>query len=69
MQDWIAEALHQSHKDEQRYHRETIKDLQVKYDRLQKTVHILYDDKVNGTITPQFFMEKSEMIRAKSKRH
>ena len=61
--DWIAEALRQSHEDEQRYHRETLKDLQAKYDRLQKTVHVLYDDKLEGTITPEFFLEKAEMIR------
>lgn len=58
--DWIRKALKESHKDEIEYHTTTQHDLQSRYDRIQKRLDNLYDDKLDEKISEDFYQRKFE---------
>lgn len=48
--EWVTDALRTSHVDEQRFHEEAVNRLQDRYNRLQKRLDAMYDDKLDGRI-------------------
>jgi DNA invertase Pin-like site-specific DNA recombinase/ssDNA-binding Zn-finger/Zn-ribbon topoisomerase 1 len=56
--NWIKKALKESHRDEIEYHRSCINELRERYERIQKRLSLLYDDKLDGKITSDFYEEK-----------
>jgi site-specific DNA recombinase len=61
--DWVTTALKDSHQDEKREHDARIKTLQDEDHRLQSRLDRMYDDKLDGTITTEFFNTKQEETR------
>jgi site-specific DNA recombinase len=69
--DWIREALKLSHKDEKEFHETQIKNLQVQHDKLQNRLEKIYIDKLDETVTDEFYnkmkrqwkKEKEEIFR------
>jgi len=55
---WIKKALKESHKDEIEYHNNCINELKQRYEKIQKRLSLLYDDKLDGKITSDFYEQK-----------
>ena len=56
--EWIKKALQESHQDEVEYHNKSLEELNHRYEQIQKRLNALYDDKLDGNITPEFYEEK-----------
>ena len=56
--EWIKKALKESHKDEIEYHNKSLGELNRRYERIQRRLNMLYDDKLDGKITPEFYEQK-----------
>ena len=56
--EWIKKALKESHKDEIEYHNKAIEELNRRYEQIQRRLNILYDDKLDGKIPPEFYEQK-----------
>ncbi len=56
--EWIRKALKESHSDEKEYHNNTITELNRQYALIQKRLDALYDDKLDGKITKEFYERK-----------
>jgi len=56
--EWIKKALKESHQDEIEYHNKAIEELNRRYQQIQRRINLLYDDKLDGKITPEFYEEK-----------
>jgi site-specific DNA recombinase len=52
---WVREALHASHADQRREHREAIERLRAEYDRLERRIEAMYIDKLDGKIGADFY--------------
>ena len=61
--NWMVTALKESHRDEKRDHDEAIARLQKQYTTLQNRLDAMYVDKLDGTVTRQFFDRQSELWR------
>jgi site-specific DNA recombinase len=62
---WLTKALSESHVDEQKQHAEAIERLKAEYDSLQKRLHELYSDKLEGRIDCDTFDTFAGDCRAK----
>jgi site-specific DNA recombinase len=60
---WMVTALKESHRDEKRDHDQAIARLQKQYTTLQTRLDAMYVDKLDGTVTREFFDRKSELWR------
>jgi hypothetical protein len=58
--DWVVTALKESHSEEKRYHNDTISTLQNQYKKLQDRIDAMYIDKLDGKVSENFFIRKSE---------
>jgi DNA invertase Pin-like site-specific DNA recombinase len=74
--EWVKKSLRESHGDEIHYHHQAIKELDHRYEQIQRRLNILYDDKLDGIITPEFYEQKfrqyteeKESILEAKKRH
>lgn len=56
--EWLKKALKESHADEVRYHNAALADLSSRLARTQQRVDTLYDEKIDGNITPEFYDKK-----------
>ena len=56
--EWIKKALKESHQDEIEYHNKAIEELNRRYEQIQRRINMLYDDKLDGKITPEFYEQK-----------
>src|SRR5215475_1482460 len=61
---WMVTALKASHSDTKRYHDEMMVTLQKQYQKLQSRLDAMYVDKLDGTISQQFFDQKSSEWRS-----
>ncbi len=73
---WIQKALKESHADEVQYHTSALSELNSRLTRTQQKVDVLYDEKLDGKITPEFYEKKFvqysqelEEVIASIKRH
>jgi len=62
--EWILTALRESHKDEKKYRDEMIARLQQQYSKIQSRLDAMYEDKLDGVISAEMFMRKSEAWEA-----
>lgn len=76
MADWIRDALKESHKDEMTYYTSSVSELNAQLERITNRLDRLYDDKLDGIITPETYKRKSaefikeqEEIQKRLKRH
>lgn len=58
--DWIAKALKESHGQEAEYHSQVMADLQRQHTLSESRLEALYDDKLDGKITKEFYQKKFE---------
>ncbi|MCE5200457.1 MAG: zinc ribbon domain-containing protein [Armatimonadota bacterium] len=56
---WVTTALKASHADQKRYRDSAITSLQQQYKKMQNRLDQMYEDKLDGKITQQFFDRKS----------
>lgn len=59
--NWLKEALKESHKDKKEYHNSQIDNLQKQYTKYNNRLDRLYEDKLDGIITKEFFEEKNKL--------
>ena len=62
--EWVVTALKESHSDEKRHHDEIIVQLQKECKKLQDRIDTMYVDKLDGSISPEYFDRKSNDWRA-----
>lgn len=74
--EWVKTTLLESHDDEKRFHEESIAKLQAERQRLKDRIETMYVDKLDGTVSMDFFERKSsewreelELIRQQIDRH
>lgn len=56
--NWVKKALKESHSDEMSYHNKCFNNLNKRYAQTQTRLDMLYDDKLDGKITPEFYDKK-----------
>jgi len=56
--EWVQKALKESHQDEIAYHQKSREEVNHRYEQIQKRLDMLYDDKLDGKITPEFYEAK-----------
>ena len=61
--DWVKQALQASHREERAFHDQAINTLQAQYTRIQERLDQAYIDKLDRTITEEFWRSKSEHWR------
>ena len=61
---WVREALHMSHEEQQRYHRDAVSRLQRQQAAIQKRVDVLYEDRLDGRIHVATYEQKANEMRA-----
>jgi site-specific DNA recombinase len=66
--EWVRDALHASHADERREHKEAIKRHQAEYKRLQDRINAMYVDKLDGVVDTAFFENMSNQWRDEQNR-
>jgi len=59
--NWLKEALKESHKDKKKYHDKQIENFQKQYTKYNNRLDRLYEDKLDGIITKEFFEEKYKL--------
>ena len=63
--EMIVTALRDSHRDEREFHAATVERLQDEAKRMQARLDALYEDKLDGKITEDFWARKNAEYRAK----
>ena len=58
--EWIRKALKEIHKDEINYHETIVNDLNAQYLRIKNRLDRLYDDKVDGLLSKERYLQKQE---------
>ncbi len=56
--NWLVQALGESHQEEKDFHNRMISQLQAEYRRLQDRMDRAYEDKLDGKIPEDFFLNK-----------
>lgn len=56
--EWIRKVLKASHQDEIEYHSTALNELNERYEQFQKRLDRLYDDKLDGKISSEFYEKK-----------
>ncbi len=57
--DWIKDALRESHAEERTFHEHAIGTLRAQFDRLQARIDKSYVDKLDGTVSEEFWRNKT----------
>ena len=57
--NWVITALKESHSDEKKFHSEQLQSLQGQYEKLKYRLDAMYEDKLDGVITQDFYDRKS----------
>ncbi len=65
--NWIRKALKESHSQEAEYHTKATSELKRQHDTLQKRLDALYDDKLDGKVTQEFFDRRFEQYAKEQK--
>ena len=58
---WVIAALKESHSDEKKFHAERMDALQAQYEKLQRRLDAMYEDKLDGRIDQEFYDRKSSV--------
>lgn len=56
--EWIKKALKESHKDEIAYHSTSVGEINKQHEIIKQRIDKLYDDKLDGKITEDFYQRK-----------
>lgn len=64
LNEWIRKALKEHHKDQKKYNEASTNELQQREKQLQKRLDALYDDKLDGKITQQFYDHKYQVYNS-----
>lgn len=59
--EWVRKALKESHNDQIQYRTTQIAELQKRQEQLRQRLDRLYEDKVDGSITQEFYKTKHQM--------
>lgn len=61
---WIIEAVRSAASDDRQARDNALKTLSERHNRLQARIEAMYEDKLDGRVTPEFFDERSRKYRA-----
>ncbi len=64
---WLRKALRESHKDAISYRETSMAELQKQLDRISRMLDNLYDDKLDGSVTPEVYTNKFAQLSAEKK--
>jgi hypothetical protein len=67
--DWVRDALHASHAEERREHKEAIRRPEAECKRLDDRIHAMYAEKLDGLIDAAFFQKISSQWREEQDRY
>ncbi len=56
--EWVSKALKESHHDESEFHEDIVKELDRQYMQAKRKLDTVYEDKVDGLITKEKYLEK-----------
>lgn len=62
MVEWLRKALKEHHSEESQYHEQVMTGLTQKLTLVQKRLDAIYDDKLDGKITPEFYDKKFQQF-------
>ena len=62
--DWIRKALKESHQDEITYRSSAVDELNRKQEQLRQRLDKIYEDKLDNTITQEFYANKAKIYQA-----
>jgi DNA invertase Pin-like site-specific DNA recombinase len=65
--EWILDALKASHEDEKAFHRREVRRLEDERDSTKVKIDRLYEDRLSGVITEEFWKEKYEEFSARKR--
>jgi site-specific DNA recombinase len=68
IRDWLTKALKESHQDESVYHQEALGRLHAELKKIKNRLDQLYIDKLDGTVSETFWLEKSRLWEADQSR-
>lgn len=58
--DWVRKALKESHKYENDYYTDSVRELETRKQRIEKRMSVLYDDRIDGRVTKEFYDKKQK---------
>ena len=58
---WVIAALKESHANTKKYHTERMSTLQAQYEKIQRRLDVMYEDKLDGRIDQDFYDRKSSV--------
>ncbi len=61
--EWVRKALKESHKEESTYYTSLTSELENKKKQVEKRLSALYDDRLDGNITKEFYEEKHNQYK------
>ena len=63
----ITEGLKQTHKDKSKFHKDLLERYQTDYKKFENRIEVMYEDKLDGSITESHYEKKRDEYRAKQK--
>lgn len=63
----ITQSLREAHKDKSHFHRSILDGYQAEYQKYEKRIEKMYEDKLDGRITDDYYDQKRQEYRAKQK--
>lgn len=60
--EWIKKALKESHGEEIEYRKQTLGEIERRIKLLETKQHVLYNDRLEGRITPEFYDQEAKEI-------
>ena len=68
IRDWLMKALKEGHQDEATFHKEALDHLQADLKKIKHRLDQLYIDKLDGTVSESFWLDKSRGWEAEQAR-
>ena len=65
--EWVRKALKETHKDESKYHEETVAELDKQYLKIKSRLDLLYEDRLDLVITKEQYEIKKEQYEDQMK--
>ena len=63
----ITQSLREAHKDKSHFHRSILEGYQTEYQKYEERIEKMYEDKLDGRITDDYYDQKRQEYRAKQK--
>jgi len=61
--DYVRDILKDNHDEQREYHQQALQRLNQEYSKLENRINEMYDDRLDGLLSKEQFIEKSEALR------